>query len=539
MTTLPGKIASLMALLLVPFCLFSQNWNNDSILMKLDEALLARNVFNSYKLQKIDNERINFNQLPLNDQESRFKQADLLFEEYKSYNFDSAFYYVNILNRLAYQLNDKEKIASVKIKYGFILLSSGLFKEAIDTMNSVNAEALNPAMQFEYYSTLGRIYHDLADYNASPYYTKIYNRKGNDYLEKAIALIDARSVRYQMLRGAEQLKSDQFESARKTFHRIYENGTLTDHQRAIAASTLGYVYTRLYKKEEAIYLLAVAAIYDIRSSTRETVALRNLAHLLYEKGETERAHKYIKIAMADADFYNARHRKKEVGNVLPIIEGKQMMRIETQKEQLVRSLIFISVLSLVAIIFLVSSALQFFRIKKVKELLQKTNDNLTQANKQLSESNRIKEKYIGYYFNINANHLERIDKIQKTLHRKMSLKQYDGILDFIDKDIDMKKEVDELNANFDRIVLSLFPNFVQEFNKLFHPDDQIVLKDGQLLNNELRIFALIRMGISDNEKIAKILNYSVNTIYTYKTKIKNRSIVSNNEFEDHLMAIDS
>lgn len=533
------KSGFLLLLFLLPAYIFSQNWNIDSVMNSLDEALLGRSVYEKAKLQKINEERIKYLQTPGSEYELKFRQAEVLYEEYKSYKFDSAFNYVLILNKLAYQLNDPGRISTARLKMGFILLSSGLFKEAIDTMLSVNPATLSKGMQVEYFSTLGRMYHDLADYNASPYYTKIYNRKGNDFLEKAIELIDAGSVQYQMLRGAEQLKSDQFESARRTFHRIYDNSTLTDHQRAIAGSTLGYIYTRLNKKEPAIYLLAAAAIYDIRSSTRETVALRNLANLLYEEGQIERAHEFVKIAMADAEFYNARHRKKEVGNVLPIIEGQQLLRIEKQKQQLILSLIFISVLGAVAIVLLISSTLQFFKLKKVKELLQKSYDNLTEANKKLHEANRIKEKYIGYYFNINANHLERIDKIQKTIHRKMTLKQYEGVLEYIDKDINMKKEVDELNANFDRIVLSLFPNFIQEFNKLFNPEDQIVLKEGQLLNNELRIFALIRMGISDNEKIAKILNYSVNTIYTYKTKIKNRSIVSNNEFEDHLMSIDT
>lgn len=532
------KFKFLLILFALPFTLFCQNWNIDSVMNSLDEALVARSVYEKAKLQKIDDERIKYLQLPDSEKEGRFRQAELLYEEYKSYKFDSAFNYVLTLNKLAYELNDPSKIATARLKMGFILLSSGLFKEAIDTMLSINPAAMNKSMQVEYYSTLGRMYHDLADYNASPYYTRIYNRKGNDYLEKAIALIEAGSVQYQMLRGAEQLKSDQFESARKTFHRIYDNGTLTDHQRAIAGSTLGYIYTRLNKKEPAMYLLAAAAIYDIRSSTRETVALRNLANLLYEEGKVEKAHEFVKIAMADAEFYNARHRKKEVGNVLPIIEGQQLLRIEKQKQQLILSLIFISVLGVVALVFLISSTLQFFKLKKVKELLQKSNENLTEVNKKLLESNRIKEKYIGYYFNINANHLERLEKIQRTIQRKMSLKQYDAVLEYIDKDINLKKEVDDLNENFDKIVLSLFPNFVQEFNKLFNPEDQIILKDGQLLNNELRIFALIRMGITDNEKIAKILNYSVNTIYTYKTKIKNRSIVSNNEFEDILMSID-
>lgn len=525
--------------IIICFSTKAQPWNIDSVISALDASLALKTAFEKVKLNKIDDERIKFYQLHESEKLMKYKQAEILYDEYKSYHFDSAFHYAIILNNLAFESNEPEKIASAKIRMGFILLSSGLFKEAIDTMLTVEPLGISHPLMIEYYSNLGRMYHDLADYNKSPYYTPIYNQKGNEYLEKAIRLIEPGSVRYLMLRGAEQVKSEQFESARKTFLRVYENHSLTDHQRAIAASTLAYIYTTLKKEEPAIYYLALAAIYDIRSSTRETVALRNLANLLYRKGDVERAYRFVKIALEDAEFYNAQHRKLEVGNVLPIIEGQQLMKAENQKQQLWYFLGGISLLVIIAVILLIITVGQYHKLKKVKELLLKSNHNLKESNKLLHDSNRIKEKYIAYYFNINAGHIERIGRIQNTIQRKLSLKQYESLADFANHDLNLKKETEELNINFDRIVLSLFPNFITEFNKLFEPEDQIVLKEGELLNNELRIFALIRMGISDNEKIARILNYSVNTIYTYKTRIRNKSKVSNNEFEEYLMKIDS
>ena len=518
---------------------FAQSWNNDSILQKLDESLSSRSVLDNTKLQQIENERIKLQQLGDDQLEERYTVVNKLYDEYKSYTYDSAFKYVLYLDDLATRQKDIQRISSAKIKMGFIFLSSGLFKEALDTLMSVNPAKLNKDLQIEYYSILGRTYHDLADYDGSSFFTGIYNRKGNYYLKKAIELVPENSFQYYQLYGAEQLKAGQFESARETFHLLYNKKTITEHQRAIITSTLGYIYTCLNKNEEAIYLLAIAAIADIESCTKETVALRNLAHLLNDKGDTERAHRYIKIALSDADFYNARHRKKEVGIILPIIEGEQLRKTEKQKEQLILYLVLISILGAIAVVLLIISTIQFYRLKRVKELLQTNNSTISETNKKLSEANRIKEKYIGYYFNVNANYMERIEKIHKKLSRRIISRQFDDLDDFLKRDLDPKKELDELNNNFDKIVLSLFPNFVIEFNKLFNPEDQFIPKEGQILNKELRIFALIRMGISDNEKIAKILNFSVNTIYTYKTKIKNRSIVSNNEFEEHLMKIDA
>lgn len=533
------KIGLIYLFLLIPFSILAQSWNSDSVIRELDKALLLRKTMDQSKIKKIDNLKIALDQMGVDDVQAQYRLAENLYEEYKSFTYDSAFKYVVYMDKLASELQDIRKIAQVKIKMGFIFLSSGLFKEAIDTLLSVDAKRLDKELQIEYYSIMGRTYHDLADYDGSPVFTQIYNHAGNEYLRKAIDLIPPFSFQYYMLYGAEQLKANQFESARETFHRLYDNHQMTEHQRAITTSTLGYIYTCLGKNEKAIFLLAEAAISDIRSSIKETVALRNLARLLFEKGDSERAYQYIKIALEDADFYNARQRKKEVGNVLPIIEGAQLTKIEKQKEQLIRYLFVISILGTTAIILLIISAFQFYRLKHVKELLLKTNETLTFTNNQLTEANRIKEKYIGYYFNLNAAYLERIEKIQKSLSRKIIMHQYDELQEFLRKDLNPKTELEELNRNFDKIVLNLFPNFVHKFNELFRKEDQFVLKEGELLNKELRIFALIRMGITDNEEIARILNYSVNTVYTYKTKIKNRSIVSNNVFEDYLMKIDA
>jgi len=191
----------------------------------------------------------------------------------------------------------------------------------------------------------------------------------------------------------------------------------------------------------------------------------------------------------------------------------------------------ILVISFFAIIFL-----QLRKINKVKSILQEANNNLREVNAHLIEANKIKEEYIGYFFNVNSEYIEKIESFQKNLHRKIVAKQYND-LDNIINNTDLKKERENLFINFDKIFLKIFPNFVFEFNKLFGPEDQIMPEKGELLNTDLRIFALIRLGITDNDKIAKFLNYSVNTIYTYKTKIKNKTIVDRDLFEHKIMEI--
>ncbi|RYE47288.1 MAG: tetratricopeptide repeat protein, partial [Hyphomicrobiales bacterium] len=152
------------------------------------------------------------------------------------------------------------------------------------------------------------------------------------------------------------------------------------------------------------------------------------------------------------------------------------------------------------------------------------------------EANKIKEEYIGYFFNVNSEFFDKIERFKKSLEQKVNDRKLEEIK-FLVNNINLRLEKEYLLQNFDRVFLKLFPNFVAEFNAFFSPENQIELKEGELLNTDLRIFALIRMGIHDNEKIARILQYSVHTINTYKTKIKNRSFVSNEEFEKKIMQI--
>ncbi|HTE32992.1 MAG TPA: DUF6377 domain-containing protein, partial [Chryseolinea sp.] len=168
--------------------------------------------------------------------------------------------------------------------------------------------------------------------------------------------------------------------------------------------------------------------------------------------------------------------------------------------------------------------------------LHEANKQLHEVNKHLMEANKIKEEYIGYYFNINSEYLMKISAFKQAIDNKLMAKKYDDIR-FVVNNINLKKEREELYVSFDKVFLKLFPDFVSTFNSFFGEEDRVVLKDGQLLNTELRIFALIRMGIHDTEKIAKILDYSINTIYNYKARIKSKSIVPNDLFEAKIMEI--
>jgi hypothetical protein len=202
----------------------------------------------------------------------------------------------------------------------------------------------------------------------------------------------------------------------------------------------------------------------------------------------------------------------------------KLSNIEEQRKLWLIYSTIITVLSILVIVFSIST---YKQLKKRKI-----------AERALQEANKIKEEYIGYYFNINSEYLGKIEAFKKSIEMKLMTKKFDDIR-LVVGGINPKKEREELYHSFDKVFLKLFPDFVTVFNSYFKEEDRIQLKEGQLLNTELRIFALIRMGIHDSEKIAKILDYSINTIYNYKARVKGKSILPNEEFERKVMEIHS
>jgi tetratricopeptide (TPR) repeat protein len=330
--------------------------------------------------------------------------------------------------------------------------------------------------------------------------------------------------------------TDDFETSAKAYERLLSEFTLSDPEIAVATSTLSFIYMHSDRREEAKQMLIRAAIADIRSSTKETVALRNLAEMLFYEDKVEKSYDYIKIAMDDANFYGANHRKIQVASIFPVIEGRQLAMVESRKNLISVYAVAITLFSILLIAFGIIIYKQNKKLELAKKVISDSNEKLTETNHQLMDSNKIKEEYVTYYFNTTAEYISRLEALKKTMEMKLLTKKMDELRFTVDS-INIKREREELYHNFDRFFLALFPDFIRVFQSLFKDEDRIHLKEGQLLNTELRIFALMRLGINDPEKIARILDYSLATIYTYKTRIRHKSIVPNDEFDKRIMAI--
>ncbi|MCL1937267.1 MAG: DUF6377 domain-containing protein [Candidatus Azobacteroides sp.] len=461
-----------------------------------------------------------------------------LYEEYQSYIYDSAYVCVKKLLDTSHLLDDHDKINSSAVKMVFCYLSSGMFKEAFDSMDSIRIKDCSDATKIDYYTCNARLYYDLADYNNNSDFRKTYESTGNRIIDSALVLLPIESPRFWASLGLKHMKSNDNRGALDAFRKMIDMRDYSEHDFAIATSSIAYLLNLEGKKKEAKQYLIQAAISDIKSSTKETVALRNLAQMLYVEGDIGHAVVYIRHALADASFYNARHRQLEIGYILPIIEGERINTIEKQKDRITLFFYFISVLVVLLLVALYIIWKSLRRLNQAKQAIQEANDTLMVVNNRLSEANKIKDEYIGYFFNQNSEFIEKMESFQKWVKRKVLAKQYEDLMN-IPLPLNAQKERENLYIHFDQIFLKLFPDFVNKFNELLKPGKQIRLKKDELLSPELRIYALMRLGINDNEKIASFLDYSVNTIYTYKTKIKTKALVSSEEFKQKIMEIKS
>jgi tetratricopeptide (TPR) repeat protein len=533
----------------------SANNHSDSLQRLLDRILDNKQVYDQKKLAEIKQIKAQLN-LKFSSPVTRYLNYQKLFNAYKSFVHDSAYVYCKELNNCASLLKDPNKINEARVQMGFVLVSAGLFREGLDTLNTVNLKHLRVGQRYEYLFLKARTYFDMADFYKIKYFYNRYYTQGQHICDTIINQAPSGSYASLSAIGLKSIRNENFKEALNAYQKIIKIPQ-SYQDSAVNLSCLSYTLFHLKQNDSGLSALLQAAIIDNAHSIKESVALTNLANHFYEKGDTKAAFNYINNAIADANYYGARHREAAISNIMPLIEREKINGIEKQKRSLTIYASIITLLILVVIVFAFITSNQLKRLRIAdKEIINKNNDlnaanealmqlntsldmanrSLSKMNVKLDEVNMIKDEYIGYFFNVHSDHIERIDRLKRSIEKHIKDKSYNEVLHILHK-LNTNIERDNLSHSFDKVFLSLFPNFVEDFNALFDLGHQIHLHDGQLLNTELRIFALIRLGIDDNESIAKILNYSVNTIYTYKTKVKNRSFISNDLFENKILLI--
>lgn len=486
-----------------------------------DLTLLNQELSRAAEYDAQHEQRIDSLRQSLSTTETNLDTYLSLVDAYASYQFDSAYYYMQCLEKSAAGAARDKQVLS-KVKESFIYFSAGLFKEANDVLEDMPIDGCSRLIQAEYYQYYSRLCFDLGSFAGGDFYD-IYTAKGIMLQDKQLALLTPEdTVDYYYTTALQAMKRENYRQALYGFEQSLTGSTITDHERAITYSTMAFPATVLGDNDAALHYMIMAAIYDIRSSTKEGIALRVVATVLHERGYNKDALRYITRAKEDADFYGARHRQMEISQILPIIEHEQL-----RQEKRLRSIIIASLASVSLLVIILALLLIYLRCKL--NALSEAHKSIEGMNQRLTELGKLKEEYIGTFFAWQSDVIRTADTIHARLNKLARERDLKGLVAYIEA-IPNQNRRQEFMQRFDRMFLNICPNFVENFNALLLPEYRIVPKEGELLTTELRIFALIRLGITDNEKIAQVLDYSVNTVYTYKTKMRNRSHLSAEAF---------
>ena len=524
----------------------------DSLLNVLDKTIKEADIYVQIKENKLHELKKEARKTPPVSVE-RYHLNNDIYLEYKAYSSDSALHYLNENMLLARQLNDKERELNIQLELSYLLSSIGMYMEAADILNSIDRQTLPSSLLGYYYTCYEHVYFEAGA--AQPRYKMFasrYAKLSHAYRDSMQVTLDPSSATYLWLRETQLREAGKYDEALEFSDRRLAESSFGTPQYALVAYQRFRLFESMGKKDEHLYYLVLSAISDVRSAIKEQSSLMVLAQELNRKGDLKRAYDYINFSWEISQFYKTRLRSWMNITPLSMINGNYQDIIKQQNRELLIYIACVALLALLLVIALIYIYRQMKALSIAKKGLQEVNERLFSLNEELeevnrhlrstnlelSESNLIKEAYIARFFKLCSVYVDRLQAYRKLVNKKLQRGQVAELLKMthLSNDI-VTVEVQELYANFDSAFLHLFPNFVESLNALLLPEEQIVLKPDELLNTELRIFALIRLGIKDSSQIAELLHYSVNTIYNYRAKVKNKACVSRDDFEMCVMRI--
>ena len=521
----------------------------DSLLLKLDQAIKERPIYMEQKeLKLVELKRQLHRQIP---DEERFAILGTLLDEYRSFNTDSALHMAEEREQIAIRLGNREYIDNARMNKADVLGMTGMYKEVMDLMRNIHIDRLPVDIHPYYYHIYRTVYGLMADYAVTAYEKKLYTELTDKYRDSLLLVNKDNLLIHTLIQSDQYNVRNEYDKAIRLLTDYLALQKDYEHDVAICAYTLSESYRLKGDKEKEKEYLIVSAMADMKTAVREYISLRKLAVLLYQEGDIERAYSYVKICMEDAAACNARLRKLEILEIFPIINDAYQQKTEKQQEQMKWALVSISLLSLFLLLAIFYVYKQMKKVaaarrevidanKRLKELndeLHLSNAQLKEANHSIAENSYLKEEYIGRYMDQCSVYLEKMDNYRRSLGKIAATGNVEELYKNIKSSKFIEGELKEFYTNFDITFLQLFPTFVEDFNALLADDEQISLKAGERMNTELRIFALIRLGITDSVKIAQFLRYSVTTIYNYRTKVRNKAAGDRDLLEQEVMTI--
>lgn len=511
-----------------------------TLLDQLDSVIASKQEFQKQRQNRADSLR---SIAVLTDGTQRIEALHQLYDTYLHFHTDSTLSTLLWMKSLPEYETDIRLQQYVTLNEAEVYGMMGFYTQAFNRMNDVRDKWCDDVTRLHYYNTRHSVLGWMAEYAEN-----VLPEQRNDIMQRAVAfhdsivMLEPEPLNRSIVRSNKDYDLGRYRECIDTLNYILLASDQA--QRIFIFSRLSEAYGKLGIMDEQLRYLTLTAIEDLRTGVTEYMALPELASLLFDQGDTERAYNYMFCALDDANLCKANLRTIEVTKLFPIINQAHHENIE-KRHFYTYTIIFLLVAIVVALFVInnmlgrVNRKLQSTRVQlaQANNDLKVSNRQLRDANAELTRTDKIKEEYLTSYLTRSRRYLASTESMQRQYLKLLQTHQLDELQKQLKSMQLIESEQQAFYDDFDETFLHLYPNFVEKFNALLKPECQIIPKKGELLTTELRIFALIKMGETDSTKIAKFLNYSLTTIYNYRSRVRNNALGDKDEFEQQVIML--
>lgn len=563
-------VAAVIILSLSPFrCMGAEQpkvltRGNVRLLSQLDSLLEQRGIFVKQKEERLSELRTEYTRTT--DPSRLYWIANALYEEYAAYDSDSAMAYTSRAIALADRLNRPDLAEDMRLNRAYLYSATGLLDEAGQLLAGMKVDTMPVERALRYYDRMLFLSTHRDQYMGIKYETAKYSASMDSLLHKVREDVSPDSPQYIWLTGWSSLNSpDEAREALKKVRGIVESTGYYTRSDAKDAWVLAQLYERVDDRENYLRFLILSAMADVRASNKEVASLEEIALVLFGEGDYEHANSYLNYCITWANEYKSRVRIGQLAD----LQRRTLQAIHEQMErQADANRIYVWILVFATLVLIVLSLLIWRQNRKLHQSrrrlseantelhgrvdeLQRTREELKETNgrlresydtarstaRQLAEINDSKEAYIANIFAICSSYITSHEEFRARLQKLLSNRKFDDALQVVKSPELSYEETKELCSNFDHIFLQIYPDFVADLNTLLRPDEQIKLRNPETLTTEVRIQALVRLGLTDTPNIARFLRCSVQTVYNARMRMRNKAAVPKEEFEQKVRTL--
>ena len=528
----------------------------DSLLHCIDETIDNSAQYVSRKEQRIRQLQQQLSQAK--NLHAEYQLSYRLYEEYTPFVNDSAIIYLKRCIEIARKTGKQSEVGKCQALIAIRCSSTGKFIEALNTLSAIDTTQLDNIAKGTYYMAYNQVYGEIIYYRNPITPEAQYGAMAAEYRQRMYAALPPTSNSVFQYRELDALNAHDNREAMRINDQWLSHVEKGSHPYALVTLYRYLAYKAENDSTRMMYWLAESVLTDIKNGVMDQGSMWEMANQLMGLNDVDRAYKYISFNSICANRFGSRQRLAQISPLLSVIAKMYKDENDQYNRRQNYTLCIISILALMLLIsvFYVSRQRHKLAIarddlaktnhqqhelnaqlKSLNEQLSCTNSQLSVVNHELTDANRVKEESVSRFMRLCSIYINKIEDLRKRVHKKLKTRQYDELYKMTRPQNFKEEELEEFYTNFDSAFLQLFPHFLDSFNALLRPEERIEQPKKEQLSTPIRIFALIRLGITDSSKIAEFLHYSVNTIYNYRAHIKKGAINDKDSFEEDVRKI--